>query len=496
MTLLVDKFKEVLLSVFPIVILVLLAKVLFVPISIDAMLRFLLGAIIIVIGLAFFLAGVEIGVAPIGHFLGEKLIRSGKLVILLASSIALAFFISVAEPDLRILASQVDLVSGGAIPKFLLVIVVSLGFATLMSVGMIRIIRNIPVYIIMLVIYGVILILSFFVSPEFLSVAFDASGATTGALSVPVILAISIGASKLKKNTKASEKDSFGLVGIISTGPILAVLMLGLLLRPNFSVAGPDEIIQTSNDSIVGPFLSSFRTSLIETGVSLLPIVIFFLFFALRKGAMMKRDINRALKGLGYAFIGLSLFLCGVHTGFLDVGRLIGLHAGQIPNRAPIIVTAFVLGLITVLAEPAVHVLTADIERVTGGYVKKKAVMVSLSLGVALAITFSVLRIIIPALQLWHFLLPGYVIALALTFISPKIFVGMAFDAGGVASGPMTATFILAFTSGAASAVEGANALSDGFGMIAMVAMMPIITIQILGTLFKIKSRKNKGVST
>ncbi len=195
MTLLVDKFKEVLLSVFPIVILVLLAKVLFVPISIDAMLRFLLGAIIIIIGLAFFLAGVEIGVTPIGHFLGGKLLRSGKLVILLASSIALAFFISVAEPDLRILASQVDLVSGGAIPKFLLVIVVSLGFATLMSVGMIRIIRNIPVYIVMLVIYGVILILSFFVSPEFLSVAFDASGATTGALAVPVIMAISIGVS-------------------------------------------------------------------------------------------------------------------------------------------------------------------------------------------------------------------------------------------------------------------------------------------------------------
>lgn len=496
MTLLFDKFKEVLFSVVPIVILVLLSRFIFVPITDSEMIRFLLGSILIIIGLALFLSGAEIGITPIGHFLGGRLLRSGKLYILLSLSIALAFFISVAEPDLRILASQVDLFSGGAIPKFLLVIVVSLGFALLMSVGMIRIIKNIPLYIVMILIYGVILILSLFVSPEFLSVAFDSSGATTGALAVPVILAISIGASTLKKNSKASEKDSFGLVGIISTGPILAVLTLGLIMRPNFSATGPDVATHTAEDAIIAPFLSSFKSSLIETFLSLVPIIAFFLVFALRKNAMPKKDIKRALKGLGYAFIGLSLFLCGVHTGFLDVGRSIGLHAALIPNRAPILIVSFLLGLITVLAEPAVHVLTADIESVTGGYVKRKAVMVSLSLGVALAISFSVLRIIIPELQLWHFLVPGYAIALALTFFTPKIFVGMAFDAGGVASGPMAATFILAFTSGAASAVEGANALSDGFGMIAMVAMMPIITIQILGTLFKIKSRKNKGVST
>jgi len=205
---------------------------------------------------------------------------------------------------------------------------------------------------------------------------------------------------------------------------------------------------------------------------------------------MSKRTVIRISAGLAFTFAGLVLFMVGVNAGFMDVGAAVGYSVASLDNKAYSVIIGFVLGLVTILAEPAVYVLTHQIEDVTSGYVKRKAVMLFLCLGVGAAVALSVVRILIPSIQLWHYLLPGYIISVAMMYFTPKLFVGVAFDSGGVASGPMTATFILAYAQGAADAVEGANVLVDGFGMIAMVALMPLIALQLLGIVFKIKSKK------
>jgi len=488
MNVLREKIKEVLFSVLPIILIVIISGLAFVSLSGTEMIRFFIGAALIVVGLALFLVGVEIGITPIGRFLGTSLTRSGSLPKLALFSVILSFLVSIAEPDLHILAGQVEELSGGTVTRLFLVIVVSAGIGVLFSIGMIRIVKNIPIHILMIILYTGVFIVALFSKPEFLSIAFDASGATTGALAVPVILALSIGASALKKDRKAAEKDSFGLVGISSVGPILAVLIVSSIIRPG-QAASVVEIASTER-SALSPFFSTLPTVALETFISLFPITVIFLILSRLSKEITPRLRRRAVKGVLYSYIGLTFFLTGVHAGFMDVGKIIGRASASGDSYLPLFIIAFILGFVTVLAEPAVHVLTSDIEQVTGGYVRKKAVFAALSIGVAVAVLLSAIRIVVPSVQLWHFLLPGYLISLALTLFVPKMFVGMAFDAGGVASGPMTATFILAFTSGAAGVVEGANALADGFGMIAMVAMMPIITIQILGAIFKIKSRK------
>ncbi|RKJ30321.1 DUF1538 domain-containing protein, partial [Butyricicoccus sp. 1XD8-22] len=244
------------------------------------------------------------------------------------------------------------------------------------------------------------------------------------------------------------------------------------------------------SQSIISPFLYKLPIIAQEIFIALMPILIAFLIFQKISFKMSKKSVKKILMGLLFTFLGLVLFLVGVNAGFMDVGAAVGFNIASLDNKAYVIIVGFILGLVTILAEPAVHVLTHQIEDVTSGYVKRKVVIFSLSIGVGLAIALSVIRVLVPELQLWHYLLPGYVIAVAMTYFVPKLFVGIAFDSGGVASGPMTATFVLAFVQGAAEAVEGANVLVDGFGMIAMVALTPLIALQVLGLVFKLKSKK------
>lgn len=325
-------------------------------------------------------------------------------------------------------------------------------------------------------------------SREFLAISFDASGATTGALTVPFILALAIGVSQLKKDCKASERDSFGLVAIASTGPIISVMIMSIISKMD-KISGDLESGRIS-DSIIAPFIHEFPKVGIEIIIALLPILILFLVFQRISFKLPKRAVRKILFGVLFTFIGLVIFLVGVNAGFMDVGSVIGYSIATLDSKKYVILVGFILGVVTILAEPAVYVLTHQIERVTSGYVKRSVVMFTLAIGVGIAVALSVIRILIPELQLWQYLLPGYIISIALSYFAPKLFVGIAFDSGGVASGPMTATFILAYTQGAAEAVEGANVLVDGFGVIAMVAMTPLIALQILGLIFKIKSKK------
>lgn len=456
------------------------------------MLRFLLGALLIVFGLTIFLFGVDLGIAPIGNLMGTHITKSNKVWIVIVSGLLLGFFISVAEPDLHIIAGQVAIVSDNIITKFEIILYVSVGIALLLTLGFLRIIYNKSLSILLTILYGLILIVSLFTTEEFLAISFDASGATTGAMTVPFILALALGISSLKKG-RASEDDSFGLVGIASTGAILAVMLMSVV-KGTKEISGSLDGELSNSTAIILPFLQKLPTMLYEVALALLPIVILFIVFQIITFKLKKRPLKRIIKGLVYTLIGLVLFLTGVNAGFMEVGTLVGYTIASLDNKAILVGIGGLLGLVVILAEPAVYVLTKQIEDVTSGYLKRRVVLVALSLGVSLAVGLSMLRIIVPEIKLWHYLLPGYLLAIVLSYLVPKLFVGMSFDSGGVSSGPMTATFILAFAQGAAASTEGADVLVDGFGLIAMVAMMPIIALEILGLIFKLKTVKG-GIS-
>lgn len=489
MNLLTEKIREVLMSVLPITIIVLILNFTLTPIDMNLLIRFMIGTVAIVIGLSIFLVGVDIGVTPIGNIMGTNIAKTNKLWIVIVAGLLLGFFISVAEPDLQILGGQVEFVTSGLVSKWLIVAIVSIGIAVMLSLGLGRIVYNFPLYKLLTIIYGVIMLLALFTSPEFLAISFDASGATTGAMTVPFILALATGVSRLKKDSKSSEKDSFGLVAIASTGAIIAVMLMSILSKTD-QVTGNLEGSEVISTSIILPFIEKIPVITFEILLALLPILIIFIIFQKVKFKLSKRSFRKVLFGMLFTFIGLVIFLVGVNAGFMDVGTVVGKSIAALDNKIYVIIVGFVLGFVTILAEPAVYVLTHQIEDVTSGYVKRKVVMFTLAIGVGFAVALSMVRILVPEVKLWHYLLPGYLVSIAMSYFVPKLFVGMAFDSGGVASGPMTATFILAFAQGVAEAIEGADVLIDGFGMIAMVAMTPIIALQILGFIFKIKSRK------
>ena len=296
----------------------------------------------------------------------------------------------------------------------------------------------------------------------------------------------------LRKDNLAANTEGFGLIGVVSVGPIIAILLMDLFAAG--PVTPPDTPIDTlKTASLLAPFLKKIPIVATEVLLAMLPITLIFLLMQRYSFRLSRRNVSWILYGLLLTYIGLSLFLLGAQAGFMDVGRTIGYRVASLENKQYLLVTGFVLGLVTVLAEPAVHVLTHQIEDLTNGAVNRNAVKAVLSLGIGTAIALAMLRIVFPQIQLWHYLLPGYLIALTLTFFVPKMFVGIAFDSGGVASGPMTATFILSFVQGSASAMDGENLVSESFGMIALVAMTPIIAVQVLGLVYKLRADGNNG---
>lgn len=485
------KFKDVVMAVAPITFIVILLGLTITPLETPMIFRFLIGSIFIMIGMTIFLIGVDIGITPIGKNMGSVIVKRNKIWIVIAAGLLLGFFISIAEPDLHILAGRVQLVTAGMITKFSIVGIVSVGVAVLLALGLLRIVYNIPLNIFFTVTYGIILILALFTTPEFLAISFDACGATTGALTVPFVLALALGVSVLKKDSKASENDSFGLVGIISSGAIVAVMVMSVFIKTE-DLVGVVEDNGTYSESIFMPFIHIMPKIALEVLIALLPILLTFIFFQILYFKMPKKTFIGVLSGMTFTFVGLVVFLAGVNAGFMDAAGLIGHEMAMLGNKTYVIALGFVLGAVTIMVEPAVHVLTRQIEDVTSGYVKRRLVMLALTVGVGAAVALSMLRIVEPSVELWHYLLPAYILCIGLSYIAPPLFVGIAFDSGGVASGPMTATFILAFSQGVAQATDTADLLVDGFGTIAMVATTPIIALQLLGLLFSFQSKRNK----
>lgn len=492
MHVIVTKIKEVLFSVLPIILIVIALNFTVSPVELTIMLRFLVGSLLVIGGLTLFLLGVDIGITPLGHLTGTSLAKTDKLWMVLTAGIILGFSISIAEPGLIVLGNQVDTVTSGQIAGTIIVVIVSIGLAVMLMFGFLRIFFSFPLYKLLIMIYALIFILTLFTSREFLAIAFDASGATTGILSVPFILSLSVGISKLKRDSKAAEKDSFGLIAIASTGAIISVMILNIFSTTSTFTPDLNSEVLDSSDIIL-PFVRMIPRYIGESFMAIIPLIFILLVLQRVLFNLKKRELRRLMVGFLYAFVGLLLFLLGVNGGFMDIAVTLGNDLAVMDNKLYIIIIGFILGAATILAEPAVHVLTHQIEEVTSGYVSRKPVLTALTIGIGFAVSLSVIRVLVEGIQLWHFLLPGYIVCLGMTFFTPKLFVGIAFDAGGVATGPMTATFILAFIQGAANAFESADLMADGFGMIAMVAMTPIITLQVLGVIFAIKSNR-KGV--
>lgn len=481
MNLLAEKVKEVTRTLLPVVILVLLLCLTIVDVEPSIVTRFIVGSIMLLIGLSIFLWGVDLSMNPIGEHMSREVATSRTPLKIAILSFILGFLITVAEPDLLVLGSQIEAASGGALRASVIVYMVSIGVGVLISLGVFRLLRDMPLNRFMLITYGIIIVLSFFVSEEFLAISFDASGATTGALTTPFVLAISLGLSKIKGG-RYSEENSFGLVGIMSAGPILAVMLLSIIKGQENIQGGEVEFI--AGEGVLGPVMNVMPSIFIESLAALMPIAILFFIYNISKFKLPRDELFRIIKGLLLTLVGLILFLTAVTSGFMDMGRIIGMGLAKM-NKWFLVGIGFLLGLIVVLVEPAVHVLGEQIEEVTSGHIPLNLIRMTFSIGVGLAIALSMIRIVVPEVKLWYFLIPGFAMAIFLSFVSEPIFVGIAYDAGGVASGPMTATFVLAFAQGAATVIDSADVMVDGFGVIAMVAMAPVISLMVLGTMFR-----------
>lgn len=478
-----EKLTETLKAVFPILVIVLLLCFTIAPIPPSILMTFLVGAILLIVGMLFFNVGVEMSMTPIGERVGSIMTKSKNIFIIVLISFIMGFIITISEPDLQVLAQQVP-----AVPNLILILAVALGVGIFLVVALLRMLFGIPLSYLLLFFYAIIFAITPFVPSDFLAVAFDSGGVTTGPMTVPFIMSFGIGISAIRSDRHA-EEDSFGLVALCSIGPILAVLILGMIFNPGAAeqVSEAIPIIDNTVD-LWKLFAEEFPTYIKEIAISLLPIVIFYGIFQLISRDAHKRTLTKIIIGLFYTYIGLVLFLTGVNVGFMPAGNYLGQTMASLPYAWIIVPIGMIIGYFIVLAEPAVFVLTKQVEELTSGAISAKSMGLSLSIGVAASVGLALIRVLTGISILW-FLVPGYLIALVLTFFVPKIFTAIAFDSGGVASGPMTATFLLPFAMGACEALGG-NIITDAFGIVAMVAMTPLITIQIMGVVFKIKESK------
>ncbi|MCL2099246.1 MAG: DUF1538 domain-containing protein [Oscillospiraceae bacterium] len=490
MNALMMKFKDVFFAVFPVVVLVVILNFIVAPLETVLLIRFFIGALLLIAGLSFLLHGVDLTFLPLGDNMGDALLKSDKLGLVVIISFVLGFFVVFAEPSVQALAEQVAEAAGNIVSTVLIRIVVAAGAGVLMALGMMRILKNFSIRILMSIILAGALVLSFF-APDMLAIAFDSVGAATGAITVPFILALAKGASAMNKDSKTAEEDSFGLVGTTALGAVFGVLILSLFISAGDTVESSAAL--TGSGSVFDPFFAEIPAVALDSMLTLLPIILMLLIFQKFKFKLHKRAFLKMLVGFLYAYTGLFLFFVGVNAGFLNVGKTIGGSLAEFGSDALIIIVGFVLGMLIVLTEPAVYVFTHQIEDITNGHIKRKTVLIFLAIGVSFSVGLSMLRIIVPGIMLWHYLLPGFAAAAVLMFITPKLFVGIGFDSGAVAAGPMTATFVLAFARGISDATEHADPLTDAFGIIAMVTIMPVIALQLLGFIYKLKLQKRRG---
>ena len=479
---LAEKLKEAAASVLPVTAIVAVLCLALVRVDVGLMLSFLLGSGLLILGMGLFTLGAELSMSRIGNLIGAKMTKSRKLWFILAVSFLLGVAITMAEPDLQVLATNVP-----AIDKTVLIVTVSVGVGLFLMLCMVRILFSVSLRLLLIVFYALLFLGAFLSDAGFLSVAFDSGGVTTGPMTVPFMMALGVGVASIRSDENA-KADSFGLVALCSIGPVMAVMLLGAIY-PTDTQADVNMVIggfETTME-LGGAYLRSLPTYMLEVAMALLPIFVFFLLFQVFSLRLRKLPLTKIVMGVGYTFLGLVLFLTGVNVGFSPLGYVLGKELVTSGLSALLIPLAMLMGWFIIDAEPAVHILNKQVEELTSGAISAKAMGLSLSVAVALANGLAMVRVL-TGLPILYFLLPGYAVALGLSFFVPRTFTAIAFDSGGVASGPLTATFMLPLAMGACTALGG-NVMTDAFGLVALVAMMPLITVQVMGGIYVLKSR-------
>ena len=478
---LTEKFKESASSVLPITAIVLVLYFTIAPMPFMTLMLFLTGSVLLILGMSIFTLGSDLAMIPMGEAIGSELTKSRRIGLIAGGGFLLGVVVTVAEPDLQVLTKQVP-----AVPDMVLVAVVAFGVGVFLVLALLRIIFQISLSPLFLASYVLIFTVAAFAAPDYLAVAFDSGGVTTGPITVPFILALGMGVSTVLAG-KSSEEDSFGLCALCSVGPILAVLIMGIFFDSSasgYAYESPSEV--GSMRGLAGLYASTFLDFFREVCVILLPILVMFLLLQILRLRLSRTVLIKIFVGIVYTIVGLSIFLTGVNVGFMPAGKFLGGFLARLPYRWILIPLAAVIGFFVVYAEPAVHVLNKQVEDITSGAISQKMMMAGLSCGVSIALCLSMVRIM-RHIDIWYFLLPGYAVALALTFFTPGVFTAVAFDSGGVAAGTMAAAFLLPFAAGVCEAFGG-NIMTDAFGIVAMVAMMPLITVQVMGLLYRIKT--------
>ena len=477
-----DSMKESLQSVLPISAIVLLLSITAAPLGAGVLVLFLFGTLLLIVGMSFFTIGSGISMQPLGEGIGVQTGKSKRVWLSILICFVLGVLITIAEPDLTVLAEQVP-----SIPNMVLILSVALGVGLFLAIAFLRTKRGTALPKLLLIFYTIIIVLAFFAPNDFIATAFDSGGVTTGPITVHFIMALGAGMASIS-GKKNSRDNSFGLISLCSIGPILSVLILSICYNPSPETSETVIPVVETTAQAFGQFLHALPEYFKEVSIAFLPIVGVFLIFQVATRRFSRHQLAKISVGLVYTFVGLVLFLTGANVGFMPAGRLIGAAIAQSNYKYWLIPIGMVMGYFVVSAEPAVHSLKRQVEEVTNGAISQKSIGYALSIGVAVSVGISMVRVLtgIPVLP---FLIGGYAISLVISFFVPPIYTGIAFDSGGVASRPMTTTFILPFAVGACEMLGG-NVMTDAFGIVAMIAMTPLITIQVLGLSGNLKRRR------
>lgn len=472
-----SKIWEALISALPVTAIVyLLSLTPLFHFSATELITFTAGAVLLVLGIGFFNLGADLAMTPMGTHVGAGLSKQRRLGLLLAVCFVLGMLITIAEPDLQVLAKQIGTVINGT----LLVYTVGLGVGLFLVTAVLRIVFRKQLSNILMLFYMMLFALALLLAVNeklnLLPLAFDSGGVTTGPITVPFIMALGVGISGVLGDRKSRE-NSFGLVALCSIGPVIAVLLLGIFSRDALQYDVPDYGMESD---ILGSFLTTAAHTAGEVALALGLIVVFFLICQMAFLKLPRKRLMKIAVGIVFTYAGLVIFLTGVNVGFMPIGYKIGCELAKW-NQGFLVLFGLMVGMLVVLAEPAIHVLNQQVEEVTGGLITKRSMLLGLCAGVGISIALSMIRIIFD-FSLVYYLIPGYFLSLALSLFVPPVYTAIAFDSGGVASGPMTSGFILPFITGVCVVTQGADAvLRDAFGVVAMVAMTPLITIQLLG---------------
>ena len=491
-----EKIIEAFKSVLPITIIVLIASIVLTPMPSGTILMFLAGAALLIIGMGFFTLGADMALMPMGEGVGVEMTKKSNLLIIILVTLIIGFVISVAEPDLWVLAEQTH-----SIHYLIIIGTVSIGVAIFMMIGVLRTLFKIRFSLLVVIFYFItfgIAIIAFLLESNFISISFDSGGVTTGPITVPFMLALGLGVASIRSD-KNSQEDSFGIVAMCSVGPILAMLILGLIYKPGPQGIEPELIMEaaTSRD-VAKNFIFELPRFIEEMSMTVGALGLCFIVFQLITRRFKKHQLGRIVVGFLYTLLGLVLFLTGVSVGFLPVGKELGFQLASSSFRWILIPLGALMGYLIVAAEPAVHVLNKQVEEVSSGAITQKMMNRGLSIGMAAALALAMIRILF-GIPILYMLIPGYLFALALTFFVPRIFTSIAFDSGGVASGPMSSTFLLPFAMGTRDGVvmnaSDGNLIIDAFGIVAIVAMTPLVVIQLMGLIYKFRTKQAEAMT-